>query len=146
MLLSVWCCIQPNSSSEEVRRFPACMQWECLFAQVCQLTLICLISSSKSLTSPHANKHIHPLSNQSHYQTLVWSAEGLRGSSLCIWIKCPAPALQGEKSLLPDFDVIALTFSSDWEQLPPQQTGVCLWAGCMACYCRLGIYCTFTLP
>lgn len=85
-----------------------------------------------------------PLSNQSHYQTLVWSAEGLRGSSLCIWKKCPAPALQAENSLLPGFYVITLTFNSGWEQLPPQQTGVCacvcLWAITVVCCCRLGIY------
>ena len=67
-----------------------------------------------------------PLSNQSHYQTLVWSAEGLRGSSLCIWKNCPAPALRGENSLLPGFYVITLTFSGGWEQLPRQQTEVCV--------------------
>lgn len=71
---------------------------------LCQLTLICLISTSKSLTSPHANKHIQSsfkpklLSN-----TCLISRGLLRQFIMHLKKKGPAPALQGENTLLPDF-------------------------------------------
>lgn len=79
---------------------------------LCQLTLICLISTSKSLTSPHANKHIQSsfkpklLSN-----TCLISRGLLRQFIMHLKKKGLAPALQGENTLLPGFYVITLTFS-----------------------------------
>lgn len=43
--------------------------------------------------------------------------------------KGPAPALQGENTLLPGFYVITLTFSRAWEHQPQQHTGI------YACVC-----------
>lgn len=109
---------------------------------LCQLTLICLISTSKSLTSPHANKHIQSSFKPKPLSNTCLISSGPERRFIMHLKKCPAPALQAESSLLPGFYVIALTFSGGRERLPPQQTEVCvsLWAVNAARYCRLGMY------
>lgn len=109
---------------------------------LCQLTLICLISTSKSLTSPHANKHIQSSFKPKPLSNTCLISRGPERRCIMHLKKCSAPALQAERSLLPGFYVIALTFSGGRERLPPQHTKVCvsLWAVNRARYCRLGMY------
>lgn len=78
---------------------------------LCQLTLICLISTSKSLTSPHANKHIQSSFKPKPLSNTCLISRGPERRFIMHLKKCPAPALQAESSLLPGFYVIALTFS-----------------------------------
>lgn len=116
---------------------------------LCQLTLICLISTSKSLTSPHANKHIQSSFKPKPLSNTCLISRGPERRCIMHLKKCSAPALQAERSLLPGFYVIALTFSGGRERLPPQHTEVCvsLWAVNRARYCRLGMYTVLlTLP
>lgn len=100
---------------------------------LCQLTLICLISTSKSLTSPHANKHIQSSFKPKPLSNTRLISRGPARQFIMHLKKCPAPASQAENSLLPGFYVITLTFSGGWEQLPPQQTEVCV----CVCVCEL---------
>lgn len=89
-------------------------------SRLSQLTLICLISNSKSLSSAHANKHIQPffktklLSN-----TCLISWEPMRQFIMHLK-EVPWPCLAAQELWVAGLYVITgtLTFSNGW-QLPP---------------------------
>lgn len=103
MLWSDWCCIQPNWSSEEV-------PLPCLYAGgvsvctgLCQLTLICLISTSKSLTSPHANKHIQSSFKPKPLSNTCLISRGPARQFIMHMKKVPCPRLAGRELIVARF-------------------------------------------
>lgn len=108
---------------------------------LCQLTLICLISTSKSLTSPHANKHIQSSFKPKPLSNTCLISRGPARQFIMHLKKVPCLRLAGRELIVARFlcnyshlqQWLGTTASTaDW--------GVCLWVVSMACYCRSGIY------